>query len=577
MDRKEILEKKRQRLEELRKRREEINLLSTRLHLPVIIPEVSTKADFAVQVDLPQYSKSISTEPVEIHLSLELASNGQAQRFDKAIQTHFEESISAEPDGKTTESLDEIDAVVSPPDKENDSEMINEALQSKLSSLVPGFRFSDLRMGPKSSGEAKIEAKDPFNAVSGLSGFLNRQISSIDVCLKFPELILVAYKANRSKQRKDLEYLSIVSSVGLAVIFNTSAEPFVPEFFLQCTSEITTIQFEKSNPYRIIGGLKNGRVVIWDLSNVEPSKIAVFPTLQTTTLSSIVERPNTLYLHHTTSIVSILQLDVTSQESTSIISISNDGVVNAWSPNFLAFPKLDSIKLSSGTNRLKDQFSVNTALLLHHSQLLASNTHSAQDPEYRFLNQLVLGTKNGILLRLSNNKNKSNISAVFKCLDNDVSYGMHSISGIAEIPISTTSSLLISSHYDWKLRLWDLHKSSLLLTIPTSTIVTGFHPRPRHLLQLMTIGCVNLPGVGACIEFWDFLVKSMGPISTVSVPKETVQSLAAKFDDDGNRFIVAFDDGDIRIWDIEESQLHAHVEISKNSRVDEALNIILNE
>lgn len=573
MDRKEILEKKRQRLEELRKRRGEINLLATTL--PLVSPQVSIKVDFAVQVDLPQHATT-ATEVTSF--SPPLASNDHIQKFDKAIQTYFEDATTFEIEDGSPKPINDHD-IKKPPREEvkENPEKIEETLRDKLSSIVPEFRFSDLRMGRKASGETNTEAKDPFNAASGLSSFLNRQIASIDVCSKFPELILVAYKAKPLKQKKDLAFVNVVSSVGLAVVFNTSADPFVPEFFLQCTSEITTIQFEKANPHRIIAGLRNGRVVIWDLTQVEPSKIAVFPTLQTTTLSSIVEKPKKLYIHHTTPIISILQLEVSNQESSSIISISSDGVVNAWSPNFLAFPKLDSIKLSFGSNRLKDQPSLSTALLIRHSQFFASNDRLSQDPEYRFLNQLVIGAKNGVIYRLSNNKTNGNISSVFKCLESEIPFSMQSISGIAEIPFSTTSSLLISSHYDWKLRVWDLQKSSLVLSVPTSTIVTGIYPRPNHPLQLMTVGCLRLPDVGACIEFWDFLVRSMGPISTVSVPKGKAQSLASKFDDKGSRFIVSFDDGDIKIWDIEESKLQSHTDSSKNSSVDEALSNLIKE
>ena len=95
MDRKEILEKKRQRLLELRKRREEISLLNVDRLLPPVVPEISTKIDFAVQVDLiPQVSdhssERIRTEPVQVE------SNGHVHKFDKAVQTHFEDLDSEE-------------------------------------------------------------------------------------------------------------------------------------------------------------------------------------------------------------------------------------------------------------------------------------------------------------------------------------------------------------------------------------------------------------------------------------------------------------------------------------------------
>lgn len=584
MDRKEILERKRQRLEELRKRREEINLLSARLGLPHLSPEVFTKVDFAVQVDFPDQPRSILTEVATLLLPKII--NEHVQRFDKGIQTYNEESTSPTPDVKVPTPISESEATISPIDEsqvqdesqdQDDPEKIKDIILSELSAMVPGFRFSDLRMGLKAVTEAKVEAKDPFNAASGLSGFLTRPISCIDVCSKFPELLLVAYKADGSRPKRSLAYLGTLLSVGLAIIFNASAEPFVPEFFLQCTSEITIIQFDKSNPYRIIGGLKNGRIAIWDLSHVEPSKLAVFPTLQTTTLASIVEKSKKIYIHHSAPIVSILQLSHSGHDSTIIVSISSDGVVNTWSPNFLAFPKLDSIKISSGNKRLKNGFSVNTALLVHHSQFFAGNDRLDQDPEYRFLNQLIVGSKSGVLQRLSNNKKKGNVSSIFSFVDDHIGVGIHSVSAIAEMPYSSTKSLLVSSHYDWKLRIWDLQNTSLVVAIPTSTIVTGIYPRPNNPHQIMTIGCVRPPDIGACIDFWDFLIKSMGPISGVILSKKNVQSLAAKFDSEGNRFIVSFDDGDIDFWDIEDSKLHSHIELSRKSGVDEALSDILKE
>ena len=594
MDRKEILEKKRQRLLELRKRREEISLLNVDRLLPPVVPEISTKIDFAVQVDLiPQVSdhssEPIRTEPVQVE------SNGHVHKFDKAVQTHFEDLDSEEEnqdDIKAGNDLNENghaetkELVVSAEDLlkneisnhevRDEAEIIKDALEAELQNIGSTFRFSKLRLGGDTVDDVKMQDVAPFNEIPGVSGFFERPISSIDVCPKFPELLLVAYGANNHTS-KDAAKQNVFTSLGLAIVFNMTSQPPVPEFFLQCTFEITTVQFDKSNPYRVIGGLANGRIVIWDLSKVEPSKVAVLPILQTTTLASIVEKQNKLYIHHTSPIVSLLQLDLNNHESSSIVSVSSDGIINSWSPNFLAFPKLDSIRISTGTDRLKDNISVSNAIMVHNAHIFSSKDRMVHVPEYRFLNQLVVGSKNGSLYRLSNNQKKQYIESVFDCPDDVPGQNthIHSISDIAELYISSTSSFLVSSHYDWSLRLWDLNSPSPILTIPTSMIITGIYPRPSHSQQIITIGYVNPPEVGVCIDFWDFRLKAMSPVYSIGVTKKSVQSISAKFDHEGKRFFVAFDDGDVKIWEVEDMRLQSESEILKTNEADETLETLL--
>lgn len=565
MDRQALLEQKRQRLQELKQRRSELQKSSTVSQVPSL--PVLVKVDFAVQVDPPAVN-TLQTAPTSDIRPNEHRSD--VKRFDKAVQTEFEEDSDIEeiPSPPSTKEnikeeneLDPVETTGLTP-----QELVEEALEDQLEQSKLGFSFSNLRLGVKDPGTVQEDTKEPFNVANGLTHFLDRPITHISTVIQFPELILVGYGRSKEKKLDDIS-----GSAGLAVIFNRNAFPMVPEFFLQCTSPITAIDFNTTDPFKIVAGLENGRVVMWDLTEVNPTQIAVLPTLQTTTLAASTNTSNHRYIHHTSPIVRIHQLDANSQLSSSIVSVSSEGILNLWSPNFLAFPKVDSVRLSGESERLKDQFSLTDSLFLLSHVRFTDEVHLAKSPEMRFLNQALVSSKNGYIYRLSSNKDKNCIASEYSVIEDQSPQVSLSVTSMAELPVTSTISIIVSGHNDWQLRVWDLAKKEPIASIPTATVVTKIVARPGHPFHIITLGSVNPPKIGPCIQFWDLQARLMSPVSTFSIIDKTCQATTACFTPDGSHVMVAFADGDINIWEIEESRLDAITSITANVSIDEGI------
>ncbi|RKP28620.1 hypothetical protein METBISCDRAFT_24928, partial [Metschnikowia bicuspidata] len=183
--------------------------------------------------------------------------------------------------------------------------------------------FSDLRLGLRHNDEPS--ASSPFLSRSVLSSFLCRPVVSVVSSPHFPDLVLVAYgDASKEGSRPKTKIFglnafcpsTIVGSnlnsspnhlptllAGLAVLYNTKSPVLVPEFFLQCASLITIVVFDRSDPAKVFAGLKNGRVVMWDVSALKPTQIAVLPTLQTPSIVSKDSKANIDVICHTSAVL----------------------------------------------------------------------------------------------------------------------------------------------------------------------------------------------------------------------------------------------------------------------------------
>lgn len=560
MDRQALLEQKRQRLQELKQRRSELAALpSIDLKAPVAV-----KVDFAVQVDLPTH---IQQTPVHT-----IYEQPNAPRFDKAVQTDFE--------NEEEEKHEEIEVTHSPVEEPQEieptpQEIVEETLQTELEKTSLHFKFSDLRLGVKDlAAAAEVDTKEPFSITHGISDFLDRPISGVATSAKFPNVVLVSYGKPKSQRKTD----HITHSQGLAIVFNRDATPMVPEFFLQCTSAITQIQFNVADPFKVIAGLQNGHVVIWDLTDINPSQISVLPTLQTTSLTSLGEKINLNYVRHTLPIVLLQQLDLANQLTSGFVSVCADGIINLWSPNFLAFPKADSAKLST-SEKLKDRICATDALLLSSQMRVADDKHVR--PELRFLDQLLVGSTDGKVYRLSSrgtDSNRGNVAQIYSETETQTDdsfiespYVLLSVTCLAELRISVSKSLLVSAHNDWQLRIWDLTQSLPIATILTSTVVSLIFTRPEHPYHLITVGNVLPPKVKPCIQFWDLEAKLLGPIYTFPAPDLGSQVTSATFSANGDKLVVAFANGELKVWEIEEPRLDAQANQVGNRNIDEGI------
>lgn len=573
MERQALLEQKRQRLLELRQRRSEIHSADLKDAASSPEPQVRKKVDFSVQVDLISESHT--------HASIDSAPEPNSARnilkFDKSIQTDDLSLLASDVKSSTEE---QSALITSPPevtdlkqaDVSKDSpiqdprSIVRDNLCDQLNAWNIEFFFSDLRLGLQQTKEHD-PTTEPFQIMSQLHNFLSRPIVQVVPNLHFLELILVVY----GKMASPLRYSDVkgTSSAGLAVIFNTKSSKLVPEFFLQCTSTITSSTFDKSNPTKVFAGLENGQVVMWDLSKVLPTKIALLPALQT---SLIVSKENFSkkgdFIPHTSPILYIGQPSWVASQDSTFVSLCSGGVVNMWSPNMLAIPKVSSIKVGVSLPRVHEQLFISTCTAANSVLKQAQRESNLDSPELGFLERFLIGTKTGLIQTLANNKESFYLGhKVCIPIKRDSPYDC-GIKSIVEITFQKVQFLLCV-HADWHLSLWDLQSGKLLCDIPTAAAITGVAPRPHKNHQFVAYGDVKPPQMCFTVEFWDLLVQITSPL--FEIPVKESQSGTVSFSDNGSLLYVAYSNGDIDVYAIDEEILNKRVETSAKSTYDKGL------
>lgn len=577
MERQALLEQKRQRLLELRQRRSEISSVDTENVTPSPEPRVSKRIDFSVQVDLISESNT--------HASIESTPKGTSTqnvyKFDKSIQT---EDLLLRATDVQSSSGEQDDPIINPVDVpnlkhtednteisvQNPQNVISDNLEKQLDAWDIRFSFSDLRLGLQEPKELD-PATEPFQNISQLENFLTRPIVLIVSNLHFSDLVLVAYGKDTSLRRSP--DVRGISTAGLAVIFNTKSKLLIPEFFLQCTSSITYITFDKSNSAKVFAGLANGQVVMWDLGKVLPTKVALLPTLQTSLIVSKEKSSKNLeIIHHTSPILYLDQPSWESSQDSTFVSLCSGGVVNMWSPNMLAFPKVSSIKIGILSPRVHEQLFISTSIATNGILKQAQREANLDAPEFGFLERILIGTKSGLIQNLTNNKDSLYLGhKVSVPIKRDTLYDS-GIKNLAELTFQKMNFLL-SVHSDWHLSLWDLHSCKLLCKIPTATAVNGVTLRPRKTHQFVTYGNLKPPKTGFTVEFWDFLVQMMAPL--FEIPVKDSQSGTVSFSDDGSILFVGYENGDVNVYSIEDEILNKRIVSSAKSKYDKGLVSIL--
>lgn len=556
MDRQAILDHKRQRLLELRQRRAEIAAIDvSKVNAAIASP---TSKDAAVQVDLvPIVQTNVSVE------STTRIEPKKALQFEKAIQT---DEIDGFLEGKPL--LDhELAAlkVYSVKDNVEASEIKNDTIDQE--NVVPGpehtlekamnqsltawgleVPFSSLRLGIQQEDRGLALAGQPVTLKSQLRDFLVRPIVQVAPNPKFNELLVVVYGKSTPPKRNRAHKATLLA--GLAVVYNTLTPALIPEFFLQCTSAISLVVFDKSNPAKVFAGLENGSVVMWDLSSAKPTEIAILPTLKTTPIHlDETEYPNLTVMRHTKPILYIGQPMWESSQDPTIVTMCSGGIVNMWSPNLLALPKYSSVKIGTPSTRINELLFI-SSYIMSSQKFYAREKQAIQEaPEYRFLDLMVFGTKRGVVQRLKNERNSQYLGEkLLLPSKNGVMYdsGVLFFSRITQVK----PPLLVSFHIDWAFRLWNETTGKLVHKVPTSTAIRGASMRPGHSCQFVTHGIMNPPKIGFCLEFWDLEVRLAKPIYTI--PTREAMSGTASFSADGCKLYVAYDDGSVDVLEIEE-------------------------
>ncbi|RLV89750.1 hypothetical protein JA1_005021 [Spathaspora sp. JA1] len=470
MDRQLLLEQKRQRLQELKQRRsQQHQKKDPDVDVDAIIDSLNKQKDDVASISV---GIDVSTQTIEqvkpVHT--------EGIRYDKAIQTI--EDIQEEP--KVQDQPVKTNQLTS---KQQISESeLNQALSNSLKLLNKLTVTSTIELESKQQTSPDVES-GYFHEVSTITPTTGGSIIDMDI---FEDLIAIAYKNSKYS----------------AIVYSNSK----PQYFLTSISEITIIQFDINNSNRIIVGCKNGTISIYELSS-QLSPI-VSPTLTTPLYSTLFKQHNHHhnFTLHTNPIILITQLKI--NDNNCLITVCKRGIINLWSSNLLAVPKMDSINLFEGNSHITISF-------ISHA-IFTSNQQHYIDSSY--LNSLVF-IGDGKIYGL--NKDKS--TRVIQTMESGIT---SIITDVAEI-----DSSLITSHMEWSIKVW----KEDAITIPVPYLVKKIIVRPNHDKQFITISHKPFPTV----DLWDLSKRLYVPIVTVCQYKvETVE-----FNKEGTQIILGKTEG----------------------------------
>jgi dynein intermediate chain len=554
MDRQSLLEEKRRRLAQLRQRRQETspNLVEELLEKHQHAGGSGTKlVNVGIQVDLKveeitTVSAPISSNDLKECLTFDKAVQATPIMYDEPVKTIFVlEPKNSEPDLKSVPKPGPSQTV-----KQKDTSYFETYCKSRPQELHSNHEF--------------VTSFDVVNKVPPVKG---RKVNQIQFSAKFPELLVASYfPVDNSLSHSGAGDND--NSSGLAIVYSIGESQFEPQFHLCCSSPISSIIFDKIEPNKIIGGLTDGRICIWNLNDSIAAKSEILPMLSSPLISTIIESPFAVQ-QHILPIIALFQ--ITDDGNNSVLSISLDGVLNVWSTNLLALPKQDSIRFDPTEEDLShfhEQPQIVKAILLDSEKVVSNRSQDTPD-ETRFLERLVVANGAGTIYKMSNMKTKKYVRSTHE-IDSEITTS--STNAIVSLK-PLLDKYVITSNYDWHLRLWDLQSKHPIVDIPTDALVFLIAVRPKGQLQFVTVG-VDAQTTHPLIQFWDLNKKLLGPLFDIPLVENDIIATSVSFDSRGDRLIIGFNDGSIISVEVSDKLLNQQI-ASQNVQPEDGINAYL--
>ncbi|KAK5681146.1 hypothetical protein LTS10_006907 [Elasticomyces elasticus] len=286
-------------------------------------PESPSDGEFVNEADRPRRRRKLSgrereleEETIRQRLRQEIEEELRALKLDEAPDTveRFPiRPLAPEEINAVTSSADFLDFV------SRSSKVIERALDEEYDLLTDYALQSrptdddDDDFTGRSGRRIKEIASFPLTPEMGT----NRILSHLDFSPKHPELLCASYTKSQAAPH---------TPPGLLNVWNTHLKSR-PEYSLTATSDLLTCLFHPFHPSLILGGTYSGQLCLWD---VRARNQRTGEPVQKTPLSG----GRTGHAHP------IYSLAVTgTQNASSIMSISTDGVVCAWSTDMLTQPQ----------------------------------------------------------------------------------------------------------------------------------------------------------------------------------------------------------------------------------------------
>jgi len=242
----------------------------------------------------------------------------------RAVQRHEQAPDGAQRFPARALAPDELNAVTNSNDfldfVERSSKVIERALDEEYD-LLADYALQSRGMDDDADDYAghrrgrRIKEVASFDLADSMGR--KRMLSAIDFSPKFPELLCTTYTKSQQSPH---------SPPGLLNVWNMHLKGR-PEYSLHATSDLLSCLFHPYHPSLILGGTYSGQLCLWDTRTRHQR---TGEPVQKTPLTG----GRTGHAHPIYSLAV-----VGTQNASSVISVSTDGVVCAWSPDMLTQPQ----------------------------------------------------------------------------------------------------------------------------------------------------------------------------------------------------------------------------------------------
>lgn len=323
----------------------------------------------------------------------------------------------------------------------------------------------------------------------------HRCVTCMDYSVQYPELLVASYNQNEdSPQDPD----------GVALVWNMKYNTQTPEYIFHNQSAIMSVCFAQFHPNLLVGGSYSGQIVLWDNRSRKRTPV------QKTPLSASAHT-------HPVYCVEV----VGTQNAHNLITFSTDGKMCSWSLDMLSQPQ-----------EVMD--------LQHtHSKYVSVTCASFLPGD---VNNFVVGTEDGSVYSALRHGNKAGISEQFEGHHGPVTaIHYNRVPG----PIDF-SHLFLTSSFDWTIKLWNNKTSKVLYSFEDN----GDYVYDVEWSPVNPALFASVDGMGK-LDLWNLNNDTEVPTSSVTVdPMAAINRV--KWSGSGLQLAAGDDEGYIYIYDVGE-------------------------
>lgn len=301
---------------------------------------------------------------------------------------------------------------------------------------------------------------------------------------------------------------------GLALVWNVNFRKDTPDYVFHSQSPVVSSTFAKFHPSYLIGGTLSGQVILWDMRSNRRIPVQRSPL-------SAQAHTHPIYCVNV----------VGTENAHNLITISSDGKLCSWSLDMLSQPQ-ESMELQS-----------------RQAKAIAV---SCMDFSLNDVNRFVIGSQECLAYQAVRHGSKPGVVNLFEGHAGPItSISCHNSSVQLDL-----SHLFLTSSFDWTVKLWSSKQQSDSLSASKSASIPplfSFECNSDYVYDVQwcpshpaVFGCVN--GMGQ-LQLWDINKDSEVPVVTEDVGN-TLRTM--EFAPDGKMVVIGDSKGQVHIYELGE-------------------------